>query len=258
MGPERGRIRRNAMDYFLEIFGRLPRAGPGSTACTQRAFSLMSDLPATPSILDIGCGPGAQTVDLLRLCGGSVVALDFLPLMLERTRSAAVAAGVFDRVHLLVQDMTRMDFAPGRFDIVWSEGAIYNLGFEHGLRTVMPFVRPGGFVAVSDAVWLKPDPPVPVTAFWNQYPEIDTVANKRAVIERIGYEWVGDFVLPAETWTLEYYDPMEQLLAIKADEWRDSPEGMAVVEEARQEIVVHRNYADYYSYAFFVMRRRPE
>ncbi|HMO05650.1 MAG TPA: class I SAM-dependent methyltransferase [Kiritimatiellia bacterium] len=246
------------MEYFLEIYGNLPRAGPGSSACTRRAYAMLHDVPEGPGILDIGCGPGVQTVELLHLSGGSVVALDFLASMLNRTRVAVADAGMLHRVELLEQDMRRMDFAPGRFDIIWSEGAIYNLGFEQGLRKVMPFVRPGGYVAVSDAVWLKPDPPAPVVALWNPYPEIDTVENKRSVIERIGYALIGDFVLPAETWTDEYYDPMERLLAIKAEEWRDSPEGMAVVEEARQEIAVHRNYADYYSYGFFVMRRRPE
>jgi hypothetical protein len=33
------------MEYFLEIFGRLPRAGPGSHEATQRAYELMSGVP---------------------------------------------------------------------------------------------------------------------------------------------------------------------------------------------------------------------
>jgi hypothetical protein len=50
------------------------------------------------------------------------------------------------------------------------------LGFEAGLKKVKEFVKPGGYVAVSDAVWLKSDPLPEVIEFWREYPEIDTVA----------------------------------------------------------------------------------
>lgn len=245
------------MDDFLEIFGRVPRAGPGSSECTRRAWGLMSGVPAAPRILDIGCGPGVQTVDLLRISGGRVLALDFLPLMIARTQAAAAQAGVADRLEVLEQDMRQMDFAPGSFDVVWSEGAIYNLGFAAGLRKVREFVRPGGHVAVSEAVWLKPDPPAPVREFWLEYPEIDTVDNKLAVIERLGYTLEGWFVLPRETWTVDYYEPTEQLLAVKEQEWASHPQGLAVIAQARQEIDLYRTYSDCYGYAFFVMQR-PE
>jgi len=242
------------LDYFLEIFGKVPRAGPGSYETTRRAYELMSGVPQSPRILDIGCGPGVQTVDLLRISGGEVLALDFLALMIERTKSNAAHAGVSDRLKVLEQDMKRMDFPAASFDVIWSEGAIYNLGFENGLGKIKKFVRPGGHVAVSEAVWLKPDPPAPVVEFWKQYPEIDTVENKLAVIGRLGYKQEGHFVLPENTWTVDYYEPMERLLAEKSKEWEGITQGLAVIEEARHEIELYRKYSDYYGYAFFVMR----
>jgi len=243
------------MEYFLAMYGAVPRAGPGSHEATRRAYELMSGLPESPRILDIGCGPGVQTVDLLKISGGYVVALDFLPLMVERTRSNAAQAGVADRLEVLEQDMRQMDFAPDSFDVIWSEGAIYNLGFENGLETIKRLVRPGGHVAVSEPVWLKPDPPAPVLEFWRQYPEIDTIENKLAVIDRLGYGREGHFVLPESAWTADYYDPMESLLAGKSKEWQGIPEGLAVIAEARYEIELYRKYPDYYGYAFFVVRR---
>ncbi|MBX3707738.1 MAG: class I SAM-dependent methyltransferase [Pseudomonadales bacterium] len=243
------------MPYFLEIFGRLPRAGPGSTESTRRAYGLLSGVPKAPRILDIGCGPGVQTVDLLKISGGTVLALDFLPLMLERTRSSAMQAGVSERLEVLEQDMREMDFPSDSFDIIWSEGAIYNLGFEEGLVRVRGYVKAGGYVAVSEAVWLKPDPPRPVVDFWAEYPEIDTVENKRAVIERLGYGLEGWFILPELDWTANYYEPMEKLLVQKSEEWKDIPEALAAIENARHEISLYRQHSDYYGYAFFVMRR---
>lgn len=243
------------MEYFLEIYGRVPRAGPGSFECTKRAYELMSEVPSEPRILDVGCGPGVQTVDLLRISGGLVLALDFLPLMIERTQANAKIACVSDRLEVLEQDMKQMAFSPASFDVVWSEGAIYNLGFENGLRKVKNFVKPGGYVAVSEAVWLRSDPPARVAEFWEQYPEIDSIENKLAVVDRLGYEQTGHFVLPESTWTVDYYDPMERLVAQKAKEWANIPNALAVLEEAQNEIEIFREYSSYYSYVFFIMRR---
>ncbi|MEJ2719764.1 MAG: class I SAM-dependent methyltransferase [bacterium] len=246
------------MQYFLEIYGGVPRAGPGSYECTRRAFEMMPSVPESPRILDIGCGPGVQTVDLLKISGGTVVALDFLPLMIERTRSNAERADVAGRLEVLEQDMKQMDFPPASFDVIWSEGAIYNLGFENGLKKVRDFVRPGGCVVVSEAVWLKPDPPASVIEFWKQYPEIDTLENKLDVVDRLSYKLEGYFLLPDNAWTDDYYDPMENLVAEKSKEWTDIPEALEVVDEARHEIEVFRKYSSYFGYAFFVMSRPVE
>ena len=182
------------MKYFLDVYGTLPRAGPGSDALTRRAFGTMPDLPAAPRILDIGCGPGRQTVELLKISGGTVLALDVFPQMLERVRDNAEQAGVADRLETLEQDMNEMDFPESTFDVVWSEGAIYFLGFAAGLEKVGKFVKPGGYIAVSEAVWLAPNPPTEAVDFWKDYPEIDTVAAKLEVIRRLGYEEMGQFV----------------------------------------------------------------
>ncbi|MAE93560.1 MAG: SAM-dependent methyltransferase [Deltaproteobacteria bacterium] len=242
-------------DYFFQIYGTLPRAGPGSNALTRRALELMTELPESPRILDVGCGPGMQTIELLSATSGTVLALDLMPEMTVRVRASAESTGVSDRLEALQQDMKEMSFPESSFDVVWSEGAIYFLGFEAGLRKVRPFIKPGGYVAVSEAVWLKPDPPPEVVDFWAEYPEIDVVPEKLAVIERVGYERVGHFVMPPTAWTEHYYDPMEIRIAEKEADWRGIQAAEAVLREARNEISVFRRYSHYFSYAFFVMRR---
>ncbi|MCD4749456.1 MAG: class I SAM-dependent methyltransferase [Thermoanaerobaculales bacterium] len=244
------------MEYFLQIYGTLPRAGPGANALTRKAVELMTELPDSPRILDVGCGPGMQTIELLRVTSGTVLALDLIPDMLARVGARAERAGVSGRLETLQQDMNEMSFPPSSFDVVWSEGAIYFLGFEAGLRKVRPFVRPGGYVAVSEAVWLKPDPPPEVVDFWAEYPQIDTVPEKLAVIGRVGYEQVGHFVMPPTAWTENYYGPMEKRIAEKEPDWRGIPTAEAVLREARNEISVFRQYSDYFSYAFFVMQKQ--
>ncbi len=245
------------MNYFLDLYGTLPRAGPGSDVLTRRAYDLMTEVPERPHILDLGCGPGAQTVALLKHAPCTVLALDLFPEMIAQVHARAEQAGVADRLETVEMDMTKMDFQPETFNVIWSEGAIYFLGFENGLKKVHPFVKPGGYVAVSEAVWLQPDPPDEVVAFWKAYPEMDHIAAKRTGIERAGYELVGDFVLPASAWTERYYDPMTARIAEKEAAWRGIPEAEAVLKEARTEIAMFNRYTDSYSYAFFVMRKPP-
>jgi ubiquinone/menaquinone biosynthesis C-methylase UbiE len=243
------------MEYFLEFYGSAPRAGPGDNASTRRAFRMMQDLPPEARILDLGCGPGVQTVELLRLCRGTVVALDLLPQMISRVRKAAEDAGFGDRLEIVQGDMNEMAFERSSFDAIWSEGAIYFMGFENGLARVRELVKPGGYVAVSEAVWLKPDPPREVLDFWKQYPEIDTVENKLQVVSGLGYENVGHFVLPTSSWTEPYYDHLAERLPEYVRRWKGIPEAEAVLEEARTELSMFEKYSDYYGYAFFVMRR---
>ena len=242
------------MNYFLEVYGGLPRAGPGSDELTRRAFEMIPSLPDSPRILDVGCGPGAQTVELLKTTAGSVVALDFLPEMIDRTIAAADGGGVLHRLETVVGDMREMTFPESSFDVIWSEGAIYNIGFESGLNEFTRFLKPRGYVAVSDAVWLKPHPPTEAVEFWQDYSEIDTVAAKLDVIKRTGYEVLGHFVLPESAWTDQYYDPMERRIAEKEIAWDGIPEAEAVLVKARNELSVFRKHSDYFSYAFFIMR----
>jgi SAM-dependent methyltransferase len=240
---------------FLQIYGTLPRAGPGGDEHTRRAYGLLRGLPAAPRVLDLGCGPGAQTVELLRLGAGSVVALDILVPMLARTEEAAARAGMGDRLETLKQDMAALELPPGSFDLVWCEGAVYFLGFERGLERLRELVRPGGGLAVSEAVWLRPDPPAEAVEFWRDYPEIDTVENKRAAVARAGLELLGDFVLPPSAWTEAYYGPMSARIAEKEAAWAGDAEARSVLAEAKREIAMFEQHGASYGYAFFVMRR---
>lgn len=196
-----------------------------------------------------------QTVELLRQSTGRVVALDFLPEMIERVKANAERAGASSRLETIVQDMKEMAFPASSFDVIWSEGAIYNLGFETGLRKFRKLVKPGGYVVVSDAVWLKSNPPQEVLEFWQEYPEIDTVDAKLKVIELCGYKELGHFVFPKSAWTDQYYDPMEERVLQMVNDWKGIFEAEAVLSEAINEISVFRKFSDYFSYAFFVLAR---
>ncbi|HEX8991856.1 MAG TPA: class I SAM-dependent methyltransferase [Anaerolineales bacterium] len=74
---------------FFEVHQSLPRVSPGDEQSTVRALAAMADLPTVPSILDIGCGPGAQTIALARHSQARITAVDrHQPFLDELARRA--------------------------------------------------------------------------------------------------------------------------------------------------------------------------
>src|SRR5512143_1497178 len=126
---------------FFEIHSGLPREGPGDEASTLRALRLIRDLPAAPEILDVGCGPGAQTLVLAGATKGFVTAVDNHAPFLDELRGRASRAGLAERVRAVEASMFELPFEDAAFDLIWSEGAIYQMGFDHGLRSWRRFLR---------------------------------------------------------------------------------------------------------------------
>lgn len=152
--------------------------------------------------------------------------------------------------------MDALPFEPSAFDIIWSEGAIYNMGFRKGLAYWSQFLKPGGYMAVSEISWLTEERPEAIETYWNEaYPEIGTVAEKRQAIADAGYILIGDFVLPPSDWLDNYYGPMEERMAGFLDRHENSADAQAIVAEERKEIELYTTYQDYLSYGFYVMQK---
>lgn len=242
--------------HFFELHRDLPREGPGDDASTERALKLLPDLPERPDILDVGCGPGAQTIVLARASGGTVTAVDRHQPYLDELMRRARAAGVAEAIHPLNASMDSMPLARSSFDVIWSEGAIYIMGFERGLRAWRPLLRAGGYVVVSELTWLTGDPPAPARTFWNHaYPAMRTTAENRATVERCGYEPLADFVLPKSAWTAGYYDPLRSRIAAWKERFAAVPDTLAWLHEQQREIDVFAEHGDSYGYVFYLMRR---
>jgi len=241
---------------FFELHAGLPREGPGDDASTERALRLLPHLPARPRVLDVGCGPGAQTLVLARTTGGSVTAVDLHQPFLDELIQRARAAGLAENIHPLRASMDALPFEPESFDLIWSEGSIYLMGFERGLRAWQPFVRHGGYVVVSELSWLAGDPPAPAREFWNEaYPAMQPSAENRAVVERCGYEPVGDFVLPKSAWLDDYYAPLTRRIDTFEHEHANDPAALKFLADERREIELFHAHGDTYGYVFYLMRR---
>jgi ubiquinone/menaquinone biosynthesis C-methylase UbiE len=242
---------------FFQIHKDLPREGPGDTASTHRAYRFVGERLAPGRILDVGCGPGAQTLDLANVTAASITALDIHRPYLDQLCDRVRVAGLSRRVHAVQASMFSLPFLDERFDVIWAEGAIYIAGFERGLEEWRRLLRPGGYVAATHLSWLTPDIPDEPRAFWNRnYPAIRAVEENARIATQCGFELLECFTLPQSAWWNEYYGPMESRLLSLRDHYRGNDEALAVIESSGEQIDLYRRFARYYGYVFYVLRMR--
>lgn len=244
------------IELLIALHDGLPRQGPGDSASTRRALALCAALPDAPEILDIGCGTGAQTLTLAAATTGRITALDRSLDFLRSLRRTVIEGGWTSRVRLCQGDMRALPFREARFDLIWSEGAIYIMGFDAGLTQWRSWVKPGGYLAVSELSWFRSDQPVELKAFFDaEYPALRSVeANLTAAGER-GWQVVGHFPLPWSAWQA-YYDPLrERLPAFRAAHVGDA-DAQAVADLTESEMALMARYTEDCGYAFYVLRRR--
>jgi len=240
---------------FFDVHRDLPREGPGDHASTARALALARPLPAQARVLDIACGPGMQTLDLAALLPDArIVALDNHAPFLVEVQRRAVAGSAADRIATVLADMAALPFPAGSFDLLWCEGAAYILGLARALRAWRPLLRPGGRLALTEAVWLRPDAPEPLRRCWAaDYPAMGDVESCRRIAGDCGYALLGDFVLPESAWWESYYTPMQERLEQAAPRYVGDAVAEAVLRACREEIETYRRFAAYYGYVFLVM-----
>lgn len=194
----------NAIIHFLdesaifEIFYSLPRQGPGSNECTEKAFKSIPSIPDA-RILDIGCGVGMQTRHIAKIGGNChITATDIYQPYLDNLIQKAAAMGLADRISTVCTSMEDLPFEDGKFDIIWSEGAIFVMGFEKGLAYWQRFLKDRGFMALTEAAWFTDKPSSEVLQFWQEcYPAIKTIPENEKIIEASGYKIIDRFRLPA-------------------------------------------------------------
>ncbi|MCX6662057.1 MAG: class I SAM-dependent methyltransferase [Euryarchaeota archaeon] len=249
------------MEYFYELFCGLPRGGPGDTRSTRKAFGYLKNLPPEPYILDIGCGHGMQTTELAKLSKGTIIALDTYQPFLDILLKNAIKDGVEKRIILKNQSMLEMDFENETFDVIWSEGALYFMGFQNGLKKCHEILKKNGYLVVTEAVFLQPSIPKPLQQFWAEvweegYPDIKDVTSNIARIWNEGFWLLDHFTLPKSSWIDAYYVPMQKSINELKKKYHDNATALRVFAACEKEIMIYNTYSDYFGYEFFIMQKR--
>lgn len=241
------------LERFLALYGVLPRAAPGSDHATLAALSALPKGPRR-NVLDLGCGPGAQTLSLASALPDSIiVAVDVLLSMVKEASRRSLAAGVAARIVATVADMAAPPVAHGSQELIWCEGAIYFLGVTAALRTWRPYLTGCGCVAFTEPVWLQSDPHKEIESWWyHEYPAMTDTTGVRQAILDADYRVIDSFVLPADAWWTDYYGPMEARIPEFLDEYPRDEVAQEIAAAAEEEISMFRRFSDSFSYGFFV------
>ena len=162
---------------------------------TRTAFQIIPSI-AKPLILDIGCGSGVPTIELAKLSDGQITAIDINQNFLGVLQRESTQAGFADNIITLKMSIHNINFENSSFDIIWSEGSIYVVGFEKGLKDWRFLLKENGFLVIHDVM--------------------KDVTEKLNLISEYGYQLHGQIEVDSDSWWKEYYEPLQE--SIKCNE----------------------------------------
>lgn len=236
------------------LFAEMDKLGPGGDRDT---LYVVRSLPRHrfDVVVDAGCGAGQQTLVLAKELNTPIQAVDSYQPFLNRLKRRAEEKGVNHLVRRHCMDMKDIPKVFPDIDLLWSEGAAYNIGFANALNIWAKAIKPDGFLVVSELCWIRnEDIPNAVWDFFQtSYPDMQTVTRNIEIAEDAGYKIFNTYTLPKEAWVQNYYEILEPRARslINHSNWavRD------FAAETIREIETFRISEDSYGYVFYILQR---
>ena len=244
-------------DFICETHVGLERQGPGSPEMIIKALSFLDNLNEISRVVDLGCGTGGQTMVLAQNIIGDIIGLDYYPEFINIFNGNAKKLNLQERVNGIVGLMENLPFQKEEFDLIWSEGAIDNIGFEKGLNYWNGFLKKNGYIAVTSATWFTDERPAEIEKFWvDAVPGISTVGNNISVMQKTGYNFVAAFTLPEKCWTDNYFIPREAVEKTLLKMYTGNKTVEAYIENDKYEVELYSKYRQYYGYVFYIGKKK--
>jgi len=243
----------NDYDPIALMFGGMDKLGPGDDGATRQ---VLASLPRRDFevVVDAGCGAGRQTLVLAAELQSTVHAVDTFQPFLDSLLARAAQRGIDRRIATHCRDIQDIPGLFPRIDLLWSEGAAYNIGFTHALATWAKAIVPGGYCVVSELTWLANSPPREAAGFFAAcYPAMQSLEANIAACQRSGYRLLSTHTLAREAWTAGYYD----VLRGRANSLAQHVDAgvRAFAAETLKEIDVFEHHGESYGYVFYALER---
>jgi cyclopropane fatty-acyl-phospholipid synthase-like methyltransferase len=204
--------------------------------------------------VDAGCGAGRQTIVLASELKTPIQAVDSYQPFLNRLKRRVKEKAIDHLVQIHCMDMKDIPSVFPKIDLLWAEGAAYNIGFANALTTWANAIKPDGFAVISELCWLREQIPDAVKEFFRSgYPDMKSVTQNIAVAEEAGYKIFNTYTLPKEAWVKGYYDLLESRAKSLVNHSDVAVRDFAL--ETLKEIETFKISEDSYGYVFFVLQR---
>lgn len=213
---EKENIRRNLLKYTIKAYKFLPKI-------------------KKPYILDVGCGTGIPTIELAKLSKGHVTGIDIDEDSLKILKRKIKDFGLKNQISVIKESITKMDFPKERFDIIWSEGAVFVIGFGNSIKNWRLYLKPNGFLVLHD--------------------EIKDKSKKLELIEKYGYKIIFQFDLPFEIWWNEYFTPLEKLVKSYNKKYPNDSELGRELEKDQNEIAICKSNKERASSFYVILQK---
>jgi len=244
------------MELIYEYFFKLERQGPGSPESTIKALSFIDHISSNLKIVDLGCRTGGQTMVLAKNINGDITGLDISPDFINIFNNNAKNFNLQDRVKGIVGSMDNLPFQNNEFDLIWSEGAIAQIGFEKGLNYWKNFHKKGGYIAVTYESWFTDERPAEIEKWWvDAVPEIGTIGYNILIMQKAGYIPVATFTLPENCWIDTYFVPQKALQESFLRKYAGNKTVENFIADNKYEEELYTKYKQYYGYVFYIGKK---
>ncbi len=201
---------------------------------TRNAFFKLPKID-NPKILDVGCGTGVPTLELARISGGEIVAIDIDQTSLDHLDEKIKSEKLEKHVKTLNCSLLDLDFPDESFDIIWAEGSMFAIGFQKGLEDWRRLIKNNGFLVVHDP-----------------YPKH---REKMDIIGKSGYRLLDSFIVHHRIWWSQFLRPYEKHIKYLQEKYIDNPQVQQALEDEENEIQMFKKDPESFSSIFYVIQK---
>ena len=234
------------------LFGGMKKLGPGDDTYT---LKVLKSLPVNEFslVVDAGCGAGRQTLVLSKELKTKIHAVDNHEPFLNALAKQAKEESIDDWIQIHCMDIARIPDTFKNIDLLWSEGAAYNIGFSNALITWATALNSQGLVVVTELTWLSKSIPVRVKHFFESgYPDMKQHEDNIQIAEKSGYRVLDTVVLPQSSWVEGYYDLLEPRAKTLMN--HEDPGVREFSREILEEIEIFKISKGSYGYVFYILQ----
>ena len=175
----------------------------------------LGGVEAGQRVLDVGCGPGALTGELVRRLGaGAVAAVD------PSDPFVAAAKARHPGVEVQRASAERLPFGDGTFDAALAQLVVHFMADPvAGLREMARVTRPGGVVAAC--VWDHAGDRTPLAVFWRAAHELDPGTQGESALAGAREGHLAELLAAAGVTSVEEATLQAAIEFVSFEEWWD-------------------------------------